>query len=210
MVSQVVGSVALQHNRWHTSKHTCAWCLQETLAERKAARREEREALGRGEMPDSLKKWRVRLSFFPFLSLLSIRSLMLSAQFGCCTHIVHTHTAVQAGCSFRLSLVLSVKTALTAAAAYLAAAGHARLALHVVGVTRISQVMCCGCWLLWWHACSYEQLPLCLVIAARGFIDTSVCVTPSDLATDLSPLEMELCLVGVLHNASMWCCPVLC
>ncbi len=33
--------------------------LQETLAERKAARRAEREALARGEMPDSLKKWRV-------------------------------------------------------------------------------------------------------------------------------------------------------
>eukprot|EP00879_Flechtneria_rotunda_P002229 GHRR01002416.1.p1 GENE.GHRR01002416.1~~GHRR01002416.1.p1 ORF type:complete len:208 (+),score=54.95 GHRR01002416.1:1294-1917(+) len=30
----------------------------ETVAERKAARRAEREALGRGEMPDSLKDWR--------------------------------------------------------------------------------------------------------------------------------------------------------
>jgi hypothetical protein len=35
------------------------WLLQETLAERKAARRAERDALARGEMPDSLKKWRV-------------------------------------------------------------------------------------------------------------------------------------------------------
>jgi hypothetical protein len=31
---------------------------QETLAERKAARRAEREALARGEVPDSLKNWR--------------------------------------------------------------------------------------------------------------------------------------------------------
>jgi hypothetical protein len=34
--------------------------VQETLAERKAARRAERDALGRGEVPDSLKNWRVR------------------------------------------------------------------------------------------------------------------------------------------------------
>lgn len=34
-------------------------CLQETLAERKAARRAERDALARGEMPETLKKWRV-------------------------------------------------------------------------------------------------------------------------------------------------------
>ncbi|WIA22966.1 hypothetical protein OEZ86_009890 [Tetradesmus obliquus] len=32
--------------------------VAETVAERKAARRAEREALGRGEMPDSLKEWR--------------------------------------------------------------------------------------------------------------------------------------------------------
>lgn len=32
--------------------------VSETLAERKAARRAERDALARGEMPDSLKKWR--------------------------------------------------------------------------------------------------------------------------------------------------------
>lgn len=32
--------------------------VSETLAERKAARRAERDALGRGEMPESLKKWR--------------------------------------------------------------------------------------------------------------------------------------------------------
>jgi hypothetical protein len=121
------------------------------------------------------------------------------------THSAHSHSSV-GWVQFQTSLVLSVETVLTAAAAaYLAAAGHARLALHVVVVTRISQVMC---WLLWWH----EQLPLCLVSAGRGF-NTSVCVTPKYLATDLSPLEMELCLVGVLHNASMhllWCCLVLC
>ncbi len=33
--------------------------LQETLATRKAERLAEREALGRGEMPDSLAKWKV-------------------------------------------------------------------------------------------------------------------------------------------------------
>eukprot|EP00882_Tetradesmus_deserticola_P012371 GHRQ01013111.1.p1 GENE.GHRQ01013111.1~~GHRQ01013111.1.p1 ORF type:complete len:109 (+),score=18.15 GHRQ01013111.1:79-405(+) len=32
--------------------------VAETVASRKAARRAEREALGRGEMPDSLKEWR--------------------------------------------------------------------------------------------------------------------------------------------------------
>lgn len=37
----------------------CLLLLQETLAERKAARRAERDALARGEMPESLKKWRV-------------------------------------------------------------------------------------------------------------------------------------------------------
>jgi hypothetical protein len=37
--------------------------LQETVAERKAARKAERDALARGEMPDSLKEWRV--SFMP-------------------------------------------------------------------------------------------------------------------------------------------------
>ena len=33
--------------------------VSETLAERKAVRRNEREALGRGEMPDTLKSWKV-------------------------------------------------------------------------------------------------------------------------------------------------------
>lgn len=43
----------------HASKDVCVVIIQETLAERKAARRAERDALARGEMPDSLKKWRV-------------------------------------------------------------------------------------------------------------------------------------------------------
>lgn len=37
--------------------------MQETLAARKAARRAERDALARGEMPDSLKDWRVSSLF---------------------------------------------------------------------------------------------------------------------------------------------------
>lgn len=45
--------------RRQTACMVCAVVLQETLAERKAARRAERDALARGEMPDSLKKWRV-------------------------------------------------------------------------------------------------------------------------------------------------------
>jgi hypothetical protein len=34
--------------------------VSQTLAERKAARQEEKEALGRGEMPESLLNWKVR------------------------------------------------------------------------------------------------------------------------------------------------------
>ena len=33
--------------------------LQEVVAERKAARKQERDALARGEMPESLGKWKV-------------------------------------------------------------------------------------------------------------------------------------------------------
>ncbi len=44
------------------AKHMLSAYLQETIAARKAARRAERDALGRGEMPDSLKDWRVSLS----------------------------------------------------------------------------------------------------------------------------------------------------
>lgn len=33
--------------------------LQETMAARKAVRQQERDALGRGEMPESLKEWKV-------------------------------------------------------------------------------------------------------------------------------------------------------
>jgi len=42
-------------------RHARAPCKpQETLASRKAERTAEREALGRGEMPESLAKWKVR------------------------------------------------------------------------------------------------------------------------------------------------------
>jgi hypothetical protein len=36
--------------------------LQETLAERRDLRAREKEALGRGEMPETLNKWKVRAS----------------------------------------------------------------------------------------------------------------------------------------------------
>lgn len=40
--------------------------VQETVAARKASRRAERDALGRGEMPDTLKDWRVRICIIEF------------------------------------------------------------------------------------------------------------------------------------------------